>query len=90
MTDIVFVDTNILIYERIREETGREPPVIEASDVLRHPEAALRRLCAALEVRADKLQPLLYALVVALKIHAEGVQEAIDAYTDTLPLEQIA
>ena len=38
------------IYERIREETAREPPVIEASDVLRHPEVALRRLCAALEV----------------------------------------
>lgn len=41
------------------------------------------------EEQAD-LEGELYALVVALKIHAEGVQEAIDAYTDTLPLEQIA
>lgn len=38
------------IYERVREVTGREPPVIEASDVLRRPEIALRRLCAALDV----------------------------------------
>ena len=39
------------------------------------------------EQQAD-LEGELYGLVAALKVHAEGVQEAIDAYTDTLPLEQ--
>jgi hypothetical protein len=38
------------IFGHIREATGQEPPVIEASDVLRQPEAALRRLCLALDV----------------------------------------
>lgn len=33
--------------------TGRVPPVIEADDVLRAPERALRALCAALEVAFD-------------------------------------
>lgn len=39
------------------------------------------------EQRAD-LEGELYALVVVLKIHAQGVQEAIDAETDALPVEQ--
>lgn len=39
------------------------------------------------EQQAD-LEGELYGLVATLKIHAEGVQEAIDAYTDTLPLEK--
>jgi hypothetical protein len=38
------------IYDSVCEATGREPPVIEAADVLRQPEAALRRLCLALGV----------------------------------------
>ncbi len=38
------------VFDRIRKSTGAEPPVIDAGDVLRWPEVALRRLCAALEV----------------------------------------
>ena len=38
------------IYQRVAEVTGRAPPVIEARDVLRSPEAALRHLCGALGV----------------------------------------
>jgi hypothetical protein len=38
------------IYQRVCEATGQAPPVIEACDVLRHPEPALRRLCGALDV----------------------------------------
>jgi hypothetical protein len=38
------------IYQRIRDATGCEPPVIDARDVLEQPEAALRRLCSALDV----------------------------------------
>jgi hypothetical protein len=38
------------IYHSICDSTGQAPPVIDASDVLRQPEAALRRLCGALSV----------------------------------------
>jgi hypothetical protein len=48
--DDLGLENEVEIYERVQESTGQEPPVIEASDVLRQPEAALRRLCLALEV----------------------------------------
>jgi hypothetical protein len=48
--DDIGLAKQVEIYERVGEVTGREPPVIEASDVLRRPEAALRSLCRALDV----------------------------------------
>jgi hypothetical protein len=39
------------IYRDICESTGQLPPVIDARDVLRQPEALLRRLCHELGVR---------------------------------------
>jgi hypothetical protein len=41
------------LFDQVRALTGRVPPVIEADDVLRAPERALRALCAALEVAFD-------------------------------------
>ncbi len=42
------------LFNFVRQETGRIPPVIEARDVLQRPERSLRRLCAALDVHFDK------------------------------------
>ncbi len=41
------------IFNELRRATGKIPPVIEARDVLRKPEAALRSLCAALDLPFD-------------------------------------
>jgi hypothetical protein len=38
------------IFERVRANTGRVPPVVDARDVLAAPEPMLRRLCEALGV----------------------------------------
>ena len=38
------------IFRRVRDDRGRVPPVIDARDVLSHPEGMLRRLCEAVEV----------------------------------------
>ncbi len=38
------------IFEWVRAQTGATPPVLDARDVLDHPEAALRRLCERLGV----------------------------------------
>lgn len=38
------------IFEIVRRDMGRVPPVVDARDVLEAPEAMLRRLCAALDV----------------------------------------
>ena len=38
------------IFEWVRARTGRVPPVIDAADVLNHPESTLQRLCAAVGV----------------------------------------
>jgi hypothetical protein len=38
------------IFEWVRARTGRVPPVVDAEDVLNHPEATLRLLCAAVGV----------------------------------------
>jgi hypothetical protein len=38
------------IFERVRKNTGRVPPVVDAKDVLAAPEPMLRRLCDALGV----------------------------------------
>jgi hypothetical protein len=46
------------IFEYVRARTGSVPPVVDAADVLRRPEATLRALCEALgvEFRSDMLQ----------------------------------
>ena len=41
------------LFNFVRDATGEAPPVIRARDVLLDPEAALRRLCAALNVPFD-------------------------------------
>ena len=41
------------LFDHVCQMTGRPPPVLEARDVLEAPEAALRRLCAALGVAFD-------------------------------------
>ena len=38
------------LFERVRAETGKTPPVLDARDILENPEGALRRLCAAVGV----------------------------------------
>lgn len=43
----------VKLFNTVRQATGRVPPVIAARDVLRNPEATLRRLCAALDVAFD-------------------------------------
>lgn len=42
------------LFERVRDRTGRIPPVIDAEDVLRNPRAILERLCASLGVPFDQ------------------------------------
>lgn len=44
------VEQQTELFERERERTGRVPPVVDADDVLRDPESALRALCAAIGV----------------------------------------
>jgi hypothetical protein len=38
------------IFSRVRQRTGRVPPVVDARDILENPERLLRLLCAALDV----------------------------------------
>ncbi len=38
------------LFDYLCETTGTVPPVVDAADVLRHPEAMLRSLCAALDI----------------------------------------
>lgn len=40
----------VRLFQRVRESTGREPPVVDARDVLDDPEGTLRALCDALGV----------------------------------------
>jgi hypothetical protein len=42
------------IFERVRKETGRNPPVIDARDVLDNPARLLTLLCEALDVDFDE------------------------------------
>ena len=42
------------IWARVRERSGRVPPVVDSRDVLEQPERLLRRLCAALGVGFDE------------------------------------
>jgi hypothetical protein len=42
------------IFDLVRRQTGTVPPVIEAGDVLRNPERALRLLCAAIGIEFDR------------------------------------
>lgn len=41
------------LFDLVRRETGRVPPVIDSLDLLRDPEGMLRRLCAAVGVGFD-------------------------------------
>lgn len=41
------------IFDRVRREIGRPPPVIDADDLLDDPEGILRTLCAALGIAFD-------------------------------------
>ena len=38
------------LFDHVCEATGAVPPVIDAADVLQHPDAMLRRLCGALDI----------------------------------------
>ena len=39
------------IFDRVRQETGRVPPVIDARDLLENPRALLHKLCATLGIQ---------------------------------------
>lgn len=41
------------IFRAVQDRTGRTPPVIDARDVLEHPQAMLEQLCAELDVPFD-------------------------------------
>ena len=41
------------IFDRVCDQTGKAPPVIDTRDVLENPEGMLKALCAALEVSFD-------------------------------------
>ncbi len=41
------------LFEQVRRDTGRTPPVIDAADVLKNPRRMLTLLCEALEVTFD-------------------------------------
>ncbi|HEY7326919.1 MAG TPA: hypothetical protein VH592_04740 [Gemmataceae bacterium] len=43
----------IEIFRQVRERTGRTPPILDARDVLDHPERTLEALCDALNVPFD-------------------------------------
>ncbi|MDX1481011.1 MAG: hypothetical protein R3315_05000, partial [Woeseiaceae bacterium] len=43
----------VAIWKRVRERSGREPPVVDSRDVLEQPERMLQRLCSALGVGFD-------------------------------------
>ena len=42
------------LYDEVNRRTGREPPVIDAADVLRNPRRMLGLLCEALEIAFDE------------------------------------
>ena len=46
-------DRQVELFERVRDRTGRVPPVIDAADVLRDPRGVLSALCAAAEIPFD-------------------------------------
>ncbi len=43
----------VALFEYVRQQTGRTPPVLDAKDVLTDPHGALNALCAAVEVPFD-------------------------------------
>lgn len=47
------VDRQAELFDLIRAETGRVPPVLDAADILRDPAAALKSLCAAIGIPFD-------------------------------------
>ena len=47
-------DLEAELYDEVVARTGREPPVVDAADVLRDPRALLSKLCAALDVPFDE------------------------------------
>lgn len=44
------LEQQVAIFERARDATGSIPPVLDSADILRDPEAMLRKLCTMLEV----------------------------------------
>jgi Sulfotransferase domain len=53
LEDLGFVQ-QLEVFHFVRERTNREPPVIDAKDVLQNPERALRLLCQAIAVEFDR------------------------------------
>lgn len=53
MQDLGFAPQRRL-FETLAEMTGRRPPVIESTAILKNPEAALRGLCRAIDIPFDK------------------------------------
>ncbi|WP_339713333.1 hypothetical protein [uncultured Sneathiella sp.] len=49
-TDDIGIKRQTEIFEEIRKLTGSPPPVVEAEDILKNPEAALKKLCATLDL----------------------------------------
>jgi len=48
------LDRQIEIFDRVRETTGRTPPVLDAKDVLLDPQGTLSALCAAIDLPFDE------------------------------------
>lgn len=42
------------LFDTLTHQTGQAPPVIQSEDILKHPEKALRVLCAAIHIPFDK------------------------------------
>jgi hypothetical protein len=56
LEDLGFVRQRAL-FEEIAARTGHRPPVIDADDIRRAPEATLRKLCTALAIPFDPAMP---------------------------------
>ncbi|WP_340151142.1 hypothetical protein [uncultured Sneathiella sp.] len=56
-TDDIGIKRQTEIFEEIRKLTGSPVPVVEAEDILKNPEATLKKLCVALDIewRAEML-----------------------------------
>lgn len=51
--DLIGLPQQVALFERAAEKLGHAPPVIRGADIQRHPDAALRRLTAALGLDFD-------------------------------------
>ena len=50
-TEDIGIKRQLDIFKTLEELTGRSPVVVEAEDILRQPEAMLKKLCAALDIQ---------------------------------------